>query len=236
MQYQYGVMVVDVASIISADERTCMGRGVGREKLGGRQTGAVLDVCVQVLGHWGCRTASVRRGQGCPMPGTANSSQLQKGPATGQNWILQPHWWHLLENVFEKEQNTAQAERSKEKSVKNSLADTKIRGFPGARGGASLQLQEQPGWSWWMCPEYLSVSPRPLLTKRYFGQNERGLCKVSNNSLSLKLYELGYLQIGKFKQLSNCFLNNFVIFLYFLYLDWHREIQKKKPYLSPSVF
>ena len=73
-------------------------------------------------GGGGCRAASVRRGQGCPMPDTAPSSWLQP---THRRARLSPAATGgcLRESPCKKGQKTLDKER-------NNIGNTKVRGGP----------------------------------------------------------------------------------------------------------
>jgi len=95
---------------------------------------------------------SVRRGQCCPTPDTAGSSQSQlvlAGSEVQPSQHIAHHqsWWHLCENTFKKRKNAAQ--QTEEKSVRNSPAimEARGRGTPDATAEIHLQPTGTPQWS-----------------------------------------------------------------------------------------
>lgn len=60
----------------------------------------------------GCRSASARRGRGCPMPGTSGSSQLPPtAPPQGTDGPHNHPGGHIRERVFRKEKSTSTPEQ-----------------------------------------------------------------------------------------------------------------------------
>lgn len=105
------------------------------------------------------------RGWGCPMPDMACPSGL----AAGHSCTLQPHWWHLWENVFKKgKKNATQAEKEGTKGARNSPANTRVR-KEGSRGGAPVTRADIPleqmfpcrPWKIWKRPWWNRYFPTP---------------------------------------------------------------------------
>jgi len=88
---------------------------------------------VPTAGSGGCTGASVKRGRGCPVLGTARSRK----PSTGQSRGLRPCWGHLRDSVF-----TKTPEREEEGTKRrNSRGNTKVR-----RGGGAPWWGRYPSW------------------------------------------------------------------------------------------
>lgn len=102
----------------------------------------------------------------------AGHRRFQTAPTESPQGMARPRshrWWCLWENAFTKGHNAAQAERSEEnkcENVKNSLAETKARGAPGTKAGASSgprRDQDRAGGHTLNIPEYF---PSSIMTKQ----------------------------------------------------------------------
>ena len=97
----------------------------------------------------------MRRGRGCPVPDTAGSSRLQPAHPGAPLRPLSPNGGPRCDNEFKTGKKTPDRERRrKEKGVRNSRGDTKVRGgaeevlqaldqgFPAARGRDHAEQRE----------------------------------------------------------------------------------------------
>lgn len=115
--------------------------------------GLVPGACVWVLAARTLR-ASVRRGQGRPVPG--GSRWFRRGSRAGRSWACQQCWWHFWEDALLKGQNTVGHWGVREQTA---LWTPRLEEEGGGAAGAGADclaacgdtMEEQVGIPWGNC-------------------------------------------------------------------------------------